>query len=870
MIFESLESMAKERSFFEHVSGSVTDPRAALKGAAHRARAARREKRKASKGVRMAKRVFRFSLYSFLVLGVFGFLTGLVVFAWYSKDLPSVDQLKHARVAEATEILDRNGKLLYRVHGDENRTIIPLEDIPLTLQEATIAIEDANFYDHPGFDVKATIRVALAHLGILPSSYYRGGGSTITQQLIKNTVVGDERTYARKVKELILSFELERKASKEEILELYLNQISYGSQAYGVEAASVRYFGKSASQLSLSESALLAAVPQASTRLSPHGSHLDQLKARQENVLGRMEKLGYISEEEKNAAIEDDVFARIKPPRESIQAPHFVFHVLELLEEQYGDDALRKSGFKVFTTLDLDEQHIAEEIVAKHAAENIAKFHANNMALVSIDPTDGTIRAMVGSADYYNTDIDGQVNVATSLRQPGSSYKPIVYVRSFEKGYTPNTILMDVSTDFGGGYRPKNYSGGTSGPVSIRKALGQSLNIPAVKLAYLVGVADLIDFSKELGYDNFEGTVDTGLSLGLGSREVSLLDHTGVFAMFAHQGVAVGENSKNAILRIERGGEMEYEFSSGEENRVQRISEEAVRWLTDVLSDDSVKLGNALMLPGRQVATKTGTTSDNYDGWAMGYTPYRVVGVWSGNTDHSATKNNLTGLFASAPAWKEFMTRVHENIPAQSFDTGTIPEVGKNILDGKFETEKVRVCRSSGKLATEDTPESQVEEREYVTLHSILFYVNPKDPRGPRPENPAVDPQFSSWEGAVQEWGNVSGSNEGLHFELPPTESCDAHLQENRPTIGFRSIHDGQEFASGETFRIILDFTTPYAKKQVDFFIDGELIGTRVEDPFEVNYFIPTSGFTGDHFIKARFFDEFDNQAESEIRIRVK
>lgn len=859
--------MARQR---EHSCAPPTrsqSSRGAASSVARRIRMSRVQKRgatsSAKKGTRL-RRVLRYVGYAALVGGVAGFLFVASLFAWYSRDLPSVDQLSSARVAQSTEILDRNGAVLYRLHGDENRTIVALDEIPLHLQQATITIEDQDFYSHPGFDAKATFRSALAHTGILGSSYYRGGGSTITQQLIKNTVVGNDPTITRKIKELILSFELERKIEKDEILGLYLNQISYGSQAYGVEAAANRYFGKHVSEISLSEAAVLAAIPQASTRLSPHGTHLDQLTRRKELVLDRMVEQGYITEDEAAEAKADDVLARVQPPRESIKAPHFVFHVLEVLEERYGSDALQHNGYRVTTTLDLHEQEIAEEVVAKYSGENLEKYNANNMALVSIEPTDGTVRAMVGSTDYYNTDIDGQVNVATSPRQPGSSFKPLVYLRGFEKGYTPNTLLMDVTTDFGGGYQPKNYSGGQSGPVTVRRALGSSLNIPAVKMAYLVGVDDLKEFARELGYTNFVGETQVGLSIGLGSHEISLLNHTGAYAMMSQSGVAKGEYSRNVLLKVEQGGETIFEYEPTDE---QLFDADSAKMLTGVLSDDGNKIGANLKI-GRPAAAKTGTTNDNFDAWTMGYTPQRAVGVWTGNTDHSETRNNLTGLFGAAPAWNEFMSRVHTGLPVENFSLIDTPNTGKNILDGRFEVEKVRVCKADGGLANEQTPESQVEEKEFQVVHSILYFINKRDPRGAAPSNPEQDPQFGSWESAVQRWLEENKDNEDAKYAAAPTEECAAHSPELQPTVTIISPTNAGTYAPGETFFFRQVATLPLPARQVDFFIDDTLIATRTAAPFEITYTIP-AGLTGTHVMKVVLYDQVDNRAEHAVVINV-
>jgi len=454
------------------------------------------------------RRILKF----FIWCAVAGLLFAIGIFAYYAKDLPSPGKLNKRQVVESTKIYDRTGEyLLYEIHGEEKRTSIPLKDMSEIVRAATIAAEDQTFYQHYGVQFKAIARAAIYDLLGRKVSQ---GGSTITQQLIKNTVLTPERTFTRKVKEVILSVELEQRFSKDEILEMYLNEIPYGSNAYGIQAAAQTFFGKDAKDLKLAESALLASLPKAPTYYSPYGSHLDELKGRQEYVLDQMQKMGYITSNQAASAKEFDVLAEIKPFQESIQAPHFVMYVKEQLVNKYGEKQVEEGGMKVYTTLDWGKQQIAEETVKKGVAAN-TKYRATNAALTAIDPKTGQILAMVGSRDYFDKSIDGNVNVAVRDRQPGSSFKPYVYATAFKKGYTPNTVIFDVETNFGTKdqpYTPQNYSNKFSGPVKMREALARSLNIPAVKTLYLAGVDNSINTAQSMGITTLKNRGRYGLA----------------------------------------------------------------------------------------------------------------------------------------------------------------------------------------------------------------------------------------------------------------------------------------------------------------------------------------------------------------------
>ncbi|MBU2028745.1 transglycosylase domain-containing protein, partial [Patescibacteria group bacterium] len=519
-----------------------------------------------------------------LVAGIL-FVAG--VFLYFAKDLPSPGKINTRVIAESTKIYDRTGDhILYDIHGEEKRTLIPLDQIPDSVKYATIVLEDQEFYNHSGIKLSSIVRALLKdilHRGVAQ------GGSTITQQFIKNSVLSPERTLTRKIKEVILSLEVEQKFSKDEILGMYLNEIPYGSNAYGIEAAALTFFSKHARELSLDEAALLASLPQAPTFYSPLGSHPEELKWRQEFTLKKLAELGYITQEEAQAAINTDVLAKINPRQENISAPHFVMYVKEYLEKTYGQELIAKGGLKVYTTLDWDKQQLAEQVVREGAEKNTKSYNASNASLVAIDPKSGQILAMVGSKDYFDKTIDGQVNVAIRERQPGSSFKPYVYLTAFKKGYTPETILWDVDTDFETGtdktYNPKNYDGKNRGPLKMKEALGMSLNVPAVKTLYLAGVKNSLDTAKSMGITSLTDPSRVGLSLVLGGGEVKLLDHVHAFSTLATGGIY---RKKTAILKIQDpAGNILEEFKSNSGERV--VEEKYVAMLDYILSTNDLR-----------------------------------------------------------------------------------------------------------------------------------------------------------------------------------------------------------------------------------------------------------------------------------------
>ncbi|MDD5071259.1 MAG: transglycosylase domain-containing protein, partial [Patescibacteria group bacterium] len=721
------------------------------------------------------KRVLKFFVVSFLAIAVFG----LIFVAWISRGLPDPNKLMERQVAQSTKIYDRTGEtILYEIHGDEKRTMVNLEEIPDYVKWATIAIEDKNFYKHGGISIWGIFR------GVIWQTL-RGkraqGGSTLTQQFVKNAILTSERTVTRKIREWILSYGIEKKFTKDEILQMYFNEIPYGSTAYGVEAASQRYFGKSVRDINLAEAAILAALPQAPSRYSPYGSNLNLLINRQHYILDLMKEQGYIPEAKAEAAKRFSL--EFKKQTENIIAPHFVMYIKEMLSEKYGEKMIEQEGLKIYTTLDLYKQKIAEEVVTAQAEKNEKNYNAANAALVSLDPKTGQVLAMVGSRDFFNDEIHGQVNVATSLRQPGSSLKPLVYAAAFLRGYTPDTILYDVVTNFSidpsNPYEPRNYDSREHGPVTIRKALAGSLNIPAVKTIYLAGIDNVLSLAADFGYTSLSDRDRFGLSLVLGGGEVKLLEHVNAYGVFAREGLF---NPIAAILRIEdKNGNVIEELGEPKEKRV--LDPKIARMINNILSDNGARSyifgeNSWLTLGSRPVGAKTGTTNDYHDAWTVGYTPSIVTGVWVGNSDNAAMKRGADGSVVAAPIWHNFMKKVLGDTPVEEFRGPEIVKTGKPVLDGEIEIgEKIKIDLASGLLATVYTPESFLEEKIYKQDHCLLYYVDKDDPRGPEPKNPGKDPQFELWESRVLAWAKATSTITAS----PPTEYDNLHKPENRP-----------------------------------------------------------------------------------------
>ncbi len=805
------------------------------------------------------------------VVGLIGLVTGTlaitILFAWAGKNLPDPNHLLERKIKATTKIWDRTGThLLYEIHGTEKRTVVQLQDVSKYAINAAIASEDRNFYQHHGVELQSFLRAIFDRV-------FRGkrlqGTSTITQQVVKNVILSSERSVTRKVKELILSFEIERKLSKDQILQIYFNETPYGSTAYGVESASQMYYGKSAKDLDAAEGGLLAAIVPAPTRLSPYGSNKEELLSRWKHILDAEHDMGNLTDAEWMTAKNEDILSHVKPRQENISAPHFVLYVKELLAEQYGERDVEEGGLNVITTLDTDKQAAAEQAI-KDGMDVVKKNGGSNAALVAEDPRTGQVLAMVGSADYFDVAHDGNVNVALRPRQPGSSFKPIVYAAAFEKGYTPNTVVFDVNTSFptdsGTPYQPHDYDLGERGPLTLKKALGGSLNIPAVKALYLTGIDRALDFAQSLGYTTLRDRSRFGLSLVLGGAEVRLVEHVSAYSVFATEGTY---RPPAYILSVkDANGKTLQEWKDAPTPGLMGV--ETARNINDILSDNANRayvfgIRNYLTLPDRPVAAKTGTTNNFIDAWTMGYTPSLAAGVWTGNNNNAQMKKGADGSKVAAPIWQAFMKAALANTPAESFTPPQPISTGKPVLDGQAGEVHVRVDKFSGKLATENTPPTAVEERIYRQAHEILYYIDKDDPRGPAPTDAGADPQFAAWEAGVADWASRNG---WITTEDPPTQTDDVHTGSDVPSVSFVAPADGAVI-TGRTFTARVSTTGPRGVKRVEFTIDGALVGTTMGYPWEAQLSVPPTYGRGFYTLKATAFDDVETSGSQDVSINV-
>ena len=685
---------------------------------------------KKSKGKKLFKILVGVASFLF---AVFLFIGTVVAFWVATLKIPDAGSLNDLKIAQSTKIYDRTGKIiLWDIHNDIQRTVVPLADISRHIKNAAIAIEDSSFYQHRGIDFSGILRATMVNL---KSGQLSQGGSTISQQLVKNTLLTTDKTFARKIKEIILTLKIEKKLSKDKILELYLNAVPYGGSNYGIESASRNFFGKNASNISLAEASYLASLIKAPTYYSPYGNHQEELAKRKDFVLSKMAALGFITPEEAESAKKEKVVF-INKGQNSVKAAHFSVYIRSYLEEKYGKDVVEQGGLKVTTTLNYPLQQKAEELAAKYAKENKEKFNASNNSIVAIDPKTGQILVMVGSKDYFNQEDQGNFNVALAHRQPGSSIKPFVYATAFKKGYSPNTIVFDVQTEFNPScldkyatsslpaeeagsssskkdecYMPENYDHNYRGPVTLREALAQSLNVPSVKTLYLAGIRNSLDTMKDIGIASLTDPDRYGLTLVLGGGEVSLLEMTSAYSVFANNGI---RNPSVGILKIEdKSGNVLEEYR---DESKQVLDKNIALLISDVLSDNKARTPafgaiSPLYFPDRPVAAKTGTTNDYKDAWVLGYTPNIAVGAWFGNNDNTPMEKMVAG-FIVAPMWNEFLTEVFKDLPKEYFEKPKNLKGNKPFLNGQWLGGQIYlVDKISGKLATEFTPPELIQEK---------------------------------------------------------------------------------------------------------------------------------------------------------------
>lgn len=832
------------------------------------------------------KSVLRRALVLLLSLG---FITAGSVALWISTfRIPDLKALNERRVSESTKIYDRTGTvLLYDLHQGVKRSIVPFEDISLYVKNATVALEDARFYEHHGIEPKSILRAILANLG---SGSYGQGGSTITQQVVKNSLLTGEKKISRKLKEWVLALKLEKVLTKNEILALYLNEAPYGGNIYGIEEASQSYFNKSSRDLTLAEAAYLAALPNAPTYFSPYGTNRSQLEERKNLALTRMREAGFITQMEYNDARKAETAFQPLDPY-GIRAPHFTLFVRDQLIKEYGE-GIAESGLRVITTLDSRLQEIAERVVKKHALENQEKFNAENAALVAIDPKTGDILAMVGSRDYFDPAIDGNFNVALAGRQPGSTFKPFAYAEAFIKGFTPDTALFDLPTQFSAlcdadgkplkedddpekvCYAPHNYDDKFRGPITMREALAQSINVPSVKTLYLAGQQDTFNLASLMGISTLTNANQYGLTLVLGGGEVKLLDLVGAYGVFANNG------EKNEIHAIKQIFNPKKELLEEPRPNTERVLPESVaRQISDILSDDRARApifgsNSYLKVNGFSVSAKTGTTNDYKDAWTVGYSPTLAAGVWVGNNDARPMEKKAAGFVVVSPLWNEFMREALPLMPREVLPPP--PEESKDnlmpVLKGMWQGGRAfTVDRMSGKRATASTPAETREERVVREVHSILYWLDKDNPRsGVKPFNPEADQQFVLWETPVRKWAEEQKLTDETEVVIP-TEDDPIHKPEFAPVVSIVSPKNGTVFKKNE--RVVVSISAMPKKfplLKAELYANGVFVDSFFAAPFSFS-FIPKdlSGITDSNELKVVVYDTVLNRGEVTTTIAV-
>lgn len=803
----------------------------------------------------------------FLMLGVGIILFG-VLLVWVSTlKLPDFKLFTERKMQSSTKIYDRTGQiLLYDVHENMKRTVIPYEEIGVNIKNATVAIEDGEFYQHKGIRITSIIRATIwAKL----TGKKIQGGSTITQQLIKNTLLTSERSITRKMKEWILSVKLEKIMSKEDILALYLNEAPYGGNVYGIEEASKAFFNKKPMDLTLAESAYLAAIPNGPTYYSPYRKNKDKLDERKNLVLKRMLDLKFIDETAyENAKKEVVVFQPERPM--NIAAPHFVFFIKDYLENKYGIDALDGGGLKVITTLDYNIQKKAEEIAKTIAKENQKNWNGSNAAVVVIDAKTGQILSMVGSRDYFDKTIDGNFNVATASRQPGSSFKPIVYSLAFEKGYTADTTLFDVKTEFNSScdptgkplpghkgadcYTPGNYDDGFRGPMKLKDALAQSINVVAVKLLYLVGINDAIKMASDLGITTLTDPTRYGLSLVIGGGETTLLEMTSAYSVFADNGV---RHPYKGILSIQdESGKVLEQY---EDKPYQVLNTNTTNILSNILSDDAARTptfgaNSILNIPGREVAVKTGTTNNNKDAWTIGYTPSYAVGVWVGNNDNTPMKKG--GAALAGPIWNGVISEVLKDKTVEYFQKPEpIDPSVPPILRGFWQGGETFIKNSILGVPTEYS---------ITNVHTILYWLNKDKPLEKTGGGLTNDQQYTNWEYGVQKWwaNNYMKYQNISSYDKP----LNGTTNNQKPEISINGLRGVYENSDNVNFSV----SSFNQLKKIDVYINSVFLKSIKSYPYTIS-FIPKdiSGIQKNNTISVVGYDFYGNKGEASAPITI-
>ncbi len=800
----------------------------------------------------------------------------VILFAWYARDLPSPDKVQRTS-GLSTVILDRNGESLYDIYQNANRIPVQLSDIPKYCQDGTIAVEDKTFYTHPGISTTGIIRALISTVVF----HNVEGGSTLTQQLVKNVLLTNEQTLPRKIKEAILAIQIERKYTKDQILQMYLNEAPYGGTSVGMESASQLYFGTSVKDLNLTQCAILAGLPQDPSNYSPFIGTPKAYVGRTEIVLRAMRDNGYISASQESAAEKEIAGVTFASDTGGLRAPHFVAYVKDQLVTKFGAATVDGGGLKVTTTLDWKLQQQAQTIV-KEEVDKAKYLSVSNGAAVVIDPATGEILAMVGSKDYSATDSSGyKFNVVTQgLRQPGSSIKPFTYATAFKKGYTAATLLMDVDTKYPSGdptkpeYEPKNYDGKFRGPMQLRYALGNSINTIAVKVSALVGVKDVLTTANDMGISSLAPTDDNlkrlGLSMTLGGGEVTLLDLTSAYGVFATEGMRMAPVS---ILKVEdRNGKVLYQYNPPTPVRV--IAADVSYMISDILSDNDARKdefgsNSYLYVPGFTVAAKTGTTDDKRDNWTIGYTPSVVVGAWVGNNDNSPMNQALaSGITGAAPIWNRIMRAALSGKKDEPFvRPSDIIEMDIDAYGGGTPVSGEPTRKERFIKGTEPTGPSPIYQNIKISRHDSIKLANPVEiTNGQYDLKPYIvfseqDPVSSDgknrWQDAINAWIATQGDPK-FH---PPT---DTYQGTDQIGMNVQSPKDMTRVNSNSV-NVQVAVTTLNGLDRVEISLDGSIVQTVHDNNVNVTITVPN----GSHIIHLEVVDSKGNHASNDLHVGI-
>ena len=808
-----------------------------------------------------------------LVLMGLGVIGILVLFVYFSKDLPTPSKVVR-REGYSSKVYDRNGKPLFDIYEQAKRDPVALADVPDYLKKATVAVEDKDFYKHKGFD-------PLTPLRIIKNMFYFGkvtGGSTLTQQLTRNVLLTTERSLTRKIKELILSIQIDAKYSKDEILGMYLNEAPYGGNSWGVGPAAQQYFNKSVKDLSLTECVILAGLPQLPSIYSPFSKTPTAYINRTNHVLTRMVEDGYINKDLADKTMEEVKNYKFVNENSTMKAPHFVFWIKDLLAEKYGQEVVDAGGLKITTTLDLDLQEQAEKVVSEEVDKAVNLGISNGASLV-LDPTNGQVLAMVGSRGYFSDKTDGNYNVVTqALRQPGSAIKPITYLAGIKKGMTAATMIMDTPVSFAGvgaqkDYNPQNYNGKFNGPMSLRNALGNSINTTAVKVLATVGVKDMLALAYEMGLSTLEPTKENlsrfGLAVTLGGAEVKMIDLAAAYTAFANGGTSM---KAIGILKVEdRNGRVLEEYKVPEGKKVMTPQEAFI--ISNILSDNSAReltfgAVNGLQISGYQVAVKTGTTNDKKDNWAIGWTPNLLSVVWVGNNDNTPMGKIASGVSGATPIWKKIMLGVLPKRDKQDFSIPNgivnldVDKVSGYLAHDNFATKKeyfidgtqssvsdpihlnLKVCKGVSGLATPD----DVLSGNYDTKEYFKFKEN----------DPVSIDGRNRWQEGIDKWIQEQSDKDKY---LPPEIYC-----RGGGLVGLVIEYPGDKTTVTTEFNIKATATSSKKITEVKLWIDGIERKTWTEKPYEIHI---SDLANGPHVVKFRATDKDGNTAEKESRIGV-